>query len=907
MIHLALISEYSFRKAYAPVSELVKLPGEAIGVADWYNTFAHIPLDKECKKVGKKPIFGVRLTFVDNLKERFDYKGLHYVLLAKNNEGLKEINQLVSKAWDQFYWFPRLHLDEFKTMNLDNIFIINLMENIIYVDNNNYINVEDKIIYQLMAGSSKRGDERNYNFELDSKHVLSESEVIAYYGKQDADDTDHIAKLCNVEIEHAEMVKFESHKSLRSICYESLDKLTKKYGWYDNKYTERIYHELDLIEKKGYEDYFLIVSDMCRWAKENNILVGPSRGSSAGSLVCYLLDITEIDPIEHNLLFERFIDVNRDNLPDIDIDFPDDKREDVINYLKKKYGKDNVAALANINQFQAKSAIGEFAQAMGIPAYETEAVKGAIVVRSGGDARASNTIEDTFTTTEAGKEFIKKYPKMKLVEKIERHAMHAGKHAAGIIVSNKHLNNFGAINSRDGIIMMNKKSAEYINLLKIDVLGLRTLTILSDICKMIGMKFTDVYNLPLDDEKTYNIFQGMRLTGIFQFDGPALRNIVKQIGANCFNDLAIITSLSRPGALNSGGTGRYIEYKTGRQTPIYRSDAHRLITEESLGIVIYQEQMMRITREIGHLSWEDVNSLRHASSRSLGDEYFSKFKDKFIDGAIKGGETSADAEALWHDISSAGSWLFNKSHAVSYGVVSYWTAYFKAHYPLEFAVANLNHCEEERGVKLLRDLVENEGFEYVPVDADESQVGWSVYDGKLLGGLTNIDGIGEKKAQEIINKRKSGKPLTPGIISKLMNPKTKYDDLFPCRTNWSHLYNDPISYGLETKPNFIRDVTGKGNYIIIGKIIERDVRDRNDLQSIAKRGGKRVSGNSLYLRLIIEDDTDSVICLMNHKKFEALDGSSWSEVPIGTFVLIKGSITSDWRTIDINEIYNLEE
>jgi DNA-directed DNA polymerase III PolC len=646
---------------------------------------------------------------------------------------------------------------------------------------------------------------------------------------------------------------------------------------------------------------------MIRYAKRNGVLVGPSRGSSAGSLVCYLLDITEINPIKHNLLFERFIDLNRDDLPDIDIDFPDDKRQLVIDYLIKKYGENCVAALANINNYQGKSAISDFAQCLGIPKYETDAVKGAIIVRSGGDARADSKISDTFSDTDAGREFISKFPIMEIVSKVEGHASHAGKHAAGIIVSNKPLTTFGAINSRDGIIMMNKKSAEYINLLKIDVLGLRTLTILAEVCKMIKMPVSDLYTLPLEDSKTYDLFQNMRLTGIFQFDGPSLRNIVKQIGASNFNDLALITALSRPGALNSGGTGRYIEYKTGRKQPVYFSELHKQITQDSLGVVVYQEQMMQITKLIGNLCWEDVNSLRQASSRSMGDAYFSKFKDKFIEGAMAT-ETRENAESLWHDISSAGSWLFNKSHAVGYGIVSYWTAYFKANYPLEFAAANLNHLSDESsGVKLLRDFYENDGIRYKPIDPDKSGVHWTIRNGELLGGLTNLEGVQEKTAKKIIADRKTGK-LTPAIVKKLMNPVTAYDDLFPCRTRFGRMYNDYQGEGLSRKPNFIRDVTGKDNYIIIGKVVQRDIRDRNDAQSLVRRSGQHVQGNSMYLRLIIEDDTDSIICLIGHKDYIRLEGAELSEKLIvdKTYVRITGSIKSDWRTIAINKIEVLE-
>lgn len=933
LYHIAVRSEYSFKKAYARISEIVKLPQDIIGIADDNNTFGHAFFEKAMLAAGKKPLFGVRVRVLpkDQMKERNPSRSFELIMIAINNDGLHEMYGIVSKAWKQFFWTPRLSEDDLNEIST-NIFTINGSSTIeagvdfhannfctnstgtiqggVYIDDNRYINRLDKGIYQLMSGSSKRHDERVYTFEIetDPQYILSQSEVEAYFGKDCIKTTEEIAKSCNVTLSKASLVTFEEDSNISELCYKGASKKGIDLN-FQKDYLDRLEYELALIADKGYVDYFLIVSDMIRFAKRNKILVGPSRGSSAGSLVCYLLDITEVDPIKHNLLFERFIDVNRNDLPDIDVDFPDNKRESVINYLKQKYGGENVASLANINRFQSKSAIVEFAQGLGIPPSETAAVKDAIVVRSGGDARASNKLEDTFKDTDAGRDFVKKYPKMKLVQNVENHASHAGKHAAGIIVSNEPLIKFAGTNERDGIIMLDKNSAEYIGLLKIDVLGLRTLSILADICDMIRMPYVDLYNLPLDDKKTFDIFNDMRLDAIFQFDGPSLRNIVKQIGADCFNDLALITALSRPGALNSGGTGRYIEYKKGNEQPVYLSELHKSITEESLGVVVYQEQMMEIARKIGRLSWVDVQKLRRASSKSLGDEYFGQFKDAFLTGCMENDETEENANFYWENIRTAGSWLFNKSHAVSYGLISYWTAYFKAHYPLEFAVANLNHQEDDSAaVKLLRDFKEKEGMDYIPVDADESEARWSVHNGKLLGGLTNIAGIADKTANKIIQARKTGGKLTPSIVKKLMNPVTNFDDLYPCKTKFADFYNDPISCGLKNKVNFIREVTGKGEYIIIGKVVERDVRDRNDYQSVVRREGRRIDGNSLYLRLILEDDTDSVICLISHKKWEKLDGAYYAErlAVDKSWVIIQGTIKSDWRTIDIDKIGILE-
>ena len=640
------------------------------------------------------------------------------------------------------------------------------------------------------------------------------------------------------------------------------------------------------------------------------MLVGPARGSSAGSLVCYLMGITEVDPIEHNLIFERFIDVNRFDLPDIDIDFPDVKREIAIKYLKHKYGRANVMCLANINRLKAKSAIGEFAKGLGIPPFETDGVKGAIIERSSGDARAAMCIRDTFETTESGKEFIERYPKMALVEHIEGHASHAGKHAAGILVSTLPLNTYGSINSRDEVVMMDKKDAEYIGLLKVDCLGLRNLTILEDVAEQLGKDRLFYYDLPLDDIKTFELFNSMRLSGVFQFEGQSLQLIVKAMGVSDFNDISAISALARPGALNSGGTARYIKYSNGQEEPTYYGDTHRNITCDTYGIVVYQEQMMEMARKIGGLSWADTSDLRRAASKSMGDEFFGKYKEKFIEGALNNGYSSEDAEQLWTDISASGSWSFNKSHAISYGLISYWTAWAKANHPMEFAVASLNHASDiNNAIKLLRDLTRNEGMKYEPVDPDKSTIGWSVIDNKLVGGLSNIKGIGPAKARSVLKARSGKGNLTPSLFKALSNPKTEFDIIFPCAHYWGHLYSDPISYQLDEKPIEIVDIDGKGEYVFIGCLKDRNLRDLNEHVFLSKRNGEVIEEHNLYLNFKLEDDTDMISCKVDRYKYEELGRKIAEKGRIGKdYYLVRGRLRNDdWRIIDVMEIVNLNE
>ena len=525
-MNIALLTEFSFKKSFLHMKDIHKYVRNGyVGVADINNTYAHIHLKQESEKHGFRPIYGVRLSVVDNRKQRVS--NTHWVFIARSSKGLNDLYALVSKAWDDFYYFPRLTSEAALDARSSDLEVIPWEEcygpgyqgeGQYAIQINNYGSVEDKQVYQLMAGARKQGEGYSHFFEdcTYQQHILSTSEIRAFYPDVMPGVRSHrLAMQCDAQMAKAEMVAYTGGLDIRQEAQKGA--IRKGIDLDSLVYIARFNYELELIKSKGYVDYFMIVSDMIKHAKKS-MFVGPSRGSSAGSLVCYLLDITEVDPVKHNLIFERFIDVNRFDLPDIDIDFPDRSRANVIKYLKHKYGADKVRCLSNINRFKARSAIGEFAKGLGIPPFETTTVKDAIIERSTGDARAAMCILDTFETTDAGKDFIERYPQMRLVEHIEEHASHAGKHAAGILVATKSLTNYGSLNSRDDVIQLDKKDAEKMGLLKIDCLGLRTLSILEDVADQIGMEYADYYKLPLNDEKTFELFNALRLQGIFQFE-----------------------------------------------------------------------------------------------------------------------------------------------------------------------------------------------------------------------------------------------------------------------------------------------------------------------------------------------------------------------------------------------------
>lgn len=931
MIHIALKTEFSFRQCFLPIGQVHKYARNGVvGIADIHSTFGHIPLMKEAKKHDFRPIYGVRLTTLPDGVE-FRTSQRHWIYIAKNNDGLREIYELTSLSFDKFRYIPRIEFSDVESLSSNVIVIATCdfgldirhlahykaygsgsdMEHCllppVYIDNNNFGDIDDDLVYQLLAGSRPGENSPIFSFEnrTDEQFIIPMEDAVNLYPCAEAyDNCGAIVDTIDCEIIKAPPLVFKGSRTVREACEQGIK---RKNLSLTQEYIDRLEYELKLIDEKGFNDYFLVVADMIMEAKKH-MLVGPCRGSSAGSLVCYLMGITEIDPIKYDLIFERFIDINRFDMPDIDIDFPDVSRDQVVEYLIKKYGKDKVSHISNVNRYKTKSAISDFAKGLFIPKNELEEFKGSIIERSGGDARVV-TIADEFKS-ETGQKFIEAHPMMELAARVEHHATHVGKHAAGILVSSEPLVKYGSINSREGSIMMDKRDAEYIDLLKIDCLGLRTLTILQECCDQIKWKYDKLYTLPLDDDKTYGLINSMRLQGIFQFEGQALAMLVRDIGVTKFDDLVAITALARPGALRSGGATIYAACANGRAEPKYFGDLHYEITKDTYGVMVYQEQMMRIAREIAGFSWMVVSDMRKAASKSLGDDYFKKFEKDFIEGCMKSGLDFPTATALWKDVSHSGSWIFNKSHAVAYSIISYWTAYFKTHYPLEFAIANLNNVsDEDSALKMLRDLVTVDKLQYIPVDPDTSEVRWTVQNGVMVGGLTNIEGIAEKTAKSIVAARKGKGKLTPSIFRKLSDPKTPFDILFPTDHYWGRLIGDPKSFGLDRGITPLKAVQEKGDYLVIGKLKKRNLMDLNEYNKVLKRGHELPEEHRWYLNIIIEDDTDSLMCHVDRYDFQRLNGRYLAEHGKidEDWYLIKGEITGDWRGLHVQEILNLKE
>lgn len=935
MINLRCRTEYSFRQASGSVDDVLAATEGPVGICDRSGTWGHVQFAAACKKAGRKAILGVEILTVNNMKEREKQGANGMAFLAKSNKGLREIYELVSiaTAKENFYYFPRIDYgliydlsDEVIVLSgphpnwgslprLKNVFVELSPTSsgmarefaaakgyqTVATSDNLFPRPDDRVVYEVVAG-------RDRALRTSAMHLLTEAEwKICFPGCPEAlRNAEEIAVMCEASLPIATIVESTELRSLRQLCEEGAR--SRGLDLTSPEYAARLERELGLIHEKEFEAYFYLVWDLVRFAR-TKMLVGPARGSSCGSLVCYLLYITEIDPLPYSLLFERFIDINRKDLPDIDIDFPDDRRELVFDYLRDKYGHENVARLGTIMRYKAKSAIDLTAKELQVPAWEVNQLKNSIIERSSGDSRAGFCIMDTFAELDIGKAVAAKYPQMLLSGRIEGHASGSGQHAAGIVVTSVPVRHFCSVNSQTNSVQVDKRDAEKLNLLKIDALGLRTLSVLQDCLDEIGWSREQLLGLKPDDQEAFDVLNSRRFAGIFQFEGGALQSLCSQFRIERFEDLASMTALARPGPLHSGGATEFIRRRNGEHQAVALHPSIAHTTDVTYGVVIYQEQVMQVAREMGKLSWEDVSSLRKAMSKSLGKEFFDQYWFRFRDGAMSQSITEDEALNVWNQINTMGSWSFNRSHAVAYAMVSYWCLVLKAHYPLEFGAACLRNARsEEQSIQLLRELVK-EGYSYKPFDLELSKKNWSVQNGTLIGGLTSIKGIGDKTADDILRKRANGVQLPVGQRTKLANAKTPFDCIFECQDRWGHIKADPAAHNIKSKLLDLDavqpDEDAEVPVCFIAKIIGKDLRDLNDPTHVKKRNGKMISGNSLMVLFTVEDDTTQLPCMIDRHNYLKLGKPIIEEGSLGEWYIFKGhvkkgfrqAIISNWRKL----------
>jgi DNA-directed DNA polymerase III PolC len=666
------------------------------------------------------------------------------------------------------------------------------------------------------------------------------------------------------------------------------------------EYEARFNMEIEQIQLKKFDSYFLVVSDLVRYAKEH-MLVGPARGSSAGSLVCYLLGITEVDPIPHDLLFQRFIDISRADLPDIDIDFTDTKRHLVFEYLQNKYGAANVAKLGNINTLQANSVMAQVGKRFGVPYSETANVKNALIVYSSGDARYGKGLQDTFDGTEPGREFMRRFPEAaECMGDLEIHPSHTGVHAAGILVCNDPVSDYCTVNV-EGVAQIDKPDSEYLNLLKIDALGLRTLGIIEDSGVVTAEQ---LFSLKLDDPEVFRVINEDRVSGIFQFEGDAVRSVTRSVNVDRFSKIDNLTALARPGPLASGMAQKYIARAAGREPVTYDVPQLEKYLKDTFGVFLYQEQIMSVVKEIGLFDWVKTSAVRKAMSGRKGEEYFNKMGQDFVAGATSQGVPVDQAKKIWQEMVTFGSWGFNKSHSVSYAVVTYWTCWLKRYHKLEFAAACLRAAkDDEQTIAILRELAK-EGVSYTPIDPDYSDMHWKVADGRLIGGIQNAKGFGPVKALKYVQAREKWvQQVALGPLNKkdskayakhlesLAKAEVQFQDLAEAHTKWGHFYREPRLVGVTSGNPIInmKECGERDECLVIAKLTKKILADENEAIRIKKRGGKVMKGPTQFIDLMMVDDsTDSPMRFRVRPDKYAQHGRPIAETaPVGSWFLVR--------------------
>lgn len=931
---------YSFRTAVGTIDEVLarlqEIGMDTAPISDRASTFGWVKWNKAARKLGLRPIFGVELGVSPNptaKKPEID----HWTFFAKDD--IVHVNHLVNLATSQFRYEPLLTYDQaliapgvvkiaghrakIELMKPDADLAIALSPSLsrgqfnrakkakikfIYSSDNMYTNECDREFYEVTCG-------RGASIQSYPQHILDNAEwtqgVERWASTRDikqAVATLHdFTERSQAALRMGAIYKPERPQTLLEMCVDGANKLGVNLG--DEVYRARMERELALIAEKDFEDYFYIIADLVQWSRER-MAVGPARGSSCGSLVCYLLQITTIDPIPFGLIFERFIDINRDDLPDIDIDFSDTKRHLVFEYMENKYGRDRVARLGTVAMFQPRSSVNEVSGALNIPKWKTEKALDGLIERSSGDSRALNTLEDTLKSTRAGTELLAEHPEIMVAAKMEGHPRHAGQHAAGIILTQESVENFVALDARTGATHCDKKDAEELDLLKIDALGLTQLSVFEDVLEAIGKEPAWLDTLPTDDPKAFAILNEKRWSGIFQFMGGALNRLTQQITVEELNDIISITALARPGPLASGGAEDWVNRRTGAKPIEYPHPIFEPYLRDTMGVVIYQEQVMQIGREIGDLNWGQVTALRKAMSKSLGTEFFDQYGDPFKAGAIAKGVPPERAAKIWDDLCAYGSWSFNKSHSVAYGMVSYQCCYLKAHYPVEFAAATLTHEKDDhKQLNLLREMVA-EGVQYKPFDAKQSTDKWraATVDGErvLVGPLTNVRGLGPKLCSQVLSSRARGEPLPKRAKKLLETGTTPLDDLFPIKHRIAAIMPDPAEKNIYTPNTDIIKIETNGRdeqeFLVFGLLTKIAPRSVNDAQRVAKRG-KKLKGPEEELNLWFMDDTDDVFCKIQRYDYQRLAPAVLERGRAGkALYAIKGTCPRDFRMISIKQI-----
>ena len=601
------------------------------------------------------------------------------------------------------------------------------------------------------------GEDRQITFNKFDIHLLSYEEMKSAMKAQGIDRPDIYANTLKIA-EKISDYGIQEGLDLLPVQYKHPDKELKELALEglkerghegDKVYLDRLDEELKVIKDKKFGPYFLVVRNMITWAKKEGIMVGPGRGSAAGSLLCYVLRITDIDPIKHNLLFFRFINPERNDFPDIDTDIQDSRREEVKDYLVRQYR--HVASIATFLSFKDKGVVRDVARVLNIPLTDVNKVLKLV------------DTWDEYCTSKTTREFREKYPEVEIYgEQLRGRIRGTGIHAAGVVTSKDPIFRYAPMETRSStgsderipVVAVDMEEAEKIGLIKIDALGLKTLSVLKDALEIIKErdgKLIDPLDIPMDDIRVYQMLSDGYTKGVFQCEAAPYTNLLVKMGVKNLSELAASNALVRPGAMNTIGKD-YIERKHGRQNIGYTHQVLKEFTEETYGCILYQEQVMQACVSLGGMSMSEADKVRKIIGKKKDAKEFDQFKEKFVEGASRFLSPNT-ARDLWHDFEAHAGYSFNKSHAVAYSTLSYWTAWLKYHYPLEFMYSLLkNEKDKDARTEYLIEA-KRMGISVKLPHINDSDIDFKIEGKGIRFGLSGIKYISDKIAEKYIAAR----------------------------------------------------------------------------------------------------------------------------------------------------------
>jgi len=612
-------------------------------------------------------------------------------------------------------------------------------------------------------------DTERMKFQSDQLYFKSQEEMKRAFSElpEAVANTIAISEKCALKLDFTELhlPRFDAPDGQDNLVFlEKLvrDGIKKRYGDTTNAIKERVSHELAIIKKSGYVSYFLIVWDFINWAKEHRIPVGPGRGSAAGSIVSYCIGITDIDPLRYGLIFERFLNPERVSMPDIDIDFCFERRNEIIDYVISKYSKDNVAQIITFGTMMAKAVIRDVGRVMGMAYAEVDKIAKLVPNELGITLEEALEKEPELLALYDGDPIIRDL--IDISKRLEGLNRHASTHAAGVVISDKPLmERIPLHKTADGQITTGytMKSLEKIGMLKMDFLGLKTLTVIDQTVKIIKRtheKDLDIENIPLDDKKTYELLTKGETVGVFQLESGGMRDLLRKIKPEKFEDIIAILALYRPGPLGSGMVDEFIKRKHGKIEVVYDHPALQDSLKETYGVIIYQEQVMKIVSVLAGFTMSQADNVRKIMSKKK-PEAMAKLRDQFFAGAVKNKVDVKTAEKIFDQIEYFAGYGFNKSHSTGYALISYRTAYLKANYPVEFMTALLT--SERNNMDKITDYIGESvrmGIDILPPDINESFRDFTVVGKGIRFGLVAVKNVGEGAVESIIEaRRKYGK------------------------------------------------------------------------------------------------------------------------------------------------------